>query len=147
MLSKMMIATSLAASMVFTGCTSSMPNPSTERHLAKLQNKNWLMTEINQVKYKADPTLSPAVPTLSFDSSQLSGSDGCNQFMGGYAVQDTQIKFSNLATTEKACLNPTDLPQKFAQALNQVVSYEATDHELKLFDNNHRVVLKFKNMR
>lgn len=67
--------------------------------------------------------------------------------MGGYAVQDTQIKFSNLATTEKACLNPTDLPKKFAQALNQVVSYEATDHELKLFDSNHRVVLKFKNMK
>lgn len=146
MLSKMMIATSIAASMVLTGCTSSMPNPSTERHLAKLQNKNWVMTEINQVKYKADSVLS-AVPMLSFDNSQLSGSDGCNQFMGGYAVQDTQIKFSNLATTEKACLNPTDLQQKFAQALTQVVSYEATNHELKLFDSNHRVVLKFKNMK
>lgn len=64
MLSKMMIATSLAASMVLTGCTSSMPNPSTERHLAKLQNKNWVMTEINQVKYKADPVLS-AVPVMA----------------------------------------------------------------------------------
>ncbi|GAA5184684.1 hypothetical protein GCM10023345_15940 [Acinetobacter kookii] len=123
-----------------------MLNPSTERNLAKLQNKNWVMTEINQMNYKADPTLS-AVPTLSFGHSQLSGSDGCNQFMGGYAIKGNQIKFSNLVTTEKACLNPTDLPQKFSQALNQVVSYDATDSELKLLDNNRRVVLKFKNLK
>lgn len=104
------------------------------------------MTEINQMNYKADPTLS-AVPTLSFGHSQLSGSDGCNQFMGGYAIKGNQIKFSNLVTTEKACLNPTNLPQKFSQALNQVVSYDATDSELKLLDNNRRVVLKFKNLK
>jgi len=146
MLNKMMIATSMAASVVLAGCTSSMPNPSTERNLAKLQNKNWVMTEINQMTYKADPSLS-AVPMLSFGHSQLSGSDGCNQFMGGYAVKGSQIKFSNLVTTEKACLNPTDLPQKFSQTLNQVVSYDASDSELKLFDSNHRMVLKFKNLK
>lgn len=146
MLNKTMIASSFAVSIVLAGCTSSMLNPSTERNLAKLQNKNWVMTEINKMNYKADPTLS-AVPTLSFGHSQLSGSDGCNQFMGGYAIKGNQIKFSNLVTTEKACLNPTDLPQKFSQALNQVVSYDATDSELKLLDNNRRVVLKFKNIK
>ncbi|MGE8557358.1 META domain-containing protein [Acinetobacter sp.] len=146
MLNKMMIATGIATSMLLAGCTSSMPNLSTERNLAKLQNKNWVMTEINQMTYKADPSLS-AVPMLSFGHSQLSGSDGCNQFMGGYAVKGRQIKFSNLVMTEKACLNPTDLPQKFSQTLNQVVSYDANDSELKLFDSNRRMVLKFNNLK
>ena len=146
MLNKMMIASSIAASVVLVGCIPSMLNSSTEKNLAKLQNKNWVMIEINQVSYKASPTLS-AVPILSFGHSHLSGSDGCNQFMGGYAVKGTQIKFSNLVTTEKACLNSTDLPQKFSQALSQVASYDATDSELKLFDNNHRMMLKFNNLK
>lgn len=147
MLRKIILATCIVSSLALVGCNTSMPNPSTDRNLAQLQNRNWVLTEINQVVYKADPAQS-AVPTIKFDSSEVSGTDGCNQFMGGYAVMGTQIKFANLKAVENnVCSTTTDLPQKFSQALSQVVSYDASRTELKLLDSNDRVVVKFKNHR
>ena len=147
MLRKIILATSIVTSLTLVGCSTSMPNPSTERNLDQLQNKNWVLSEINQVIYKADPTQS-AIPTMTFDSNEVSGTDGCNQFMGGYAVMGTQIKFANLRAVENnACSNATNLPQKYSQALSQVVSYEASRTELKLLDSNNRVVIKFKNIK
>ena len=147
MLRKIILATSVVTSLTVVGCSTSMPNPSTDRNLAQLQNKNWVLTEINQVVYKADPSQS-AVPTMIFDNREVSGNDGCNQFMGGYAVMGTQIKFANLKSIENnACSSATNLPQKFSQALSQVVSYDASKNELKLFDSNNNVVIQFKNLK
>jgi len=147
MLRKIILATSVVTSLTVVGCSTSMPNPSTDRNLAQLQNKNWVLTEINQVVYKADPSQS-AVPTMIFDNSEVSGNDGCNQFMGGYAVMGTQIKFANLKSIENnACSSATNLPQKFSQALSQVVSYDASKNELKLLDSNNNVVIQFKNLK
>ncbi|WP_407304313.1 META domain-containing protein [Acinetobacter sp.] len=147
MLRKIILATSIITSLTLAGCNTSTPNPSTDRNLAQLQNKNWVLTEINQVVYKADPTRS-AVPTMTFDNHEVSGTDGCNQFMGGYAVMGTQIKFANLKTVENnVCSTATDLPLKFSQALSQVISYDATRTELKLLDSNNRAVIKFKNLK
>ncbi|MGE8559948.1 MAG: META domain-containing protein [Acinetobacter sp.] len=146
MFRKIILVTSIASTLTLAGCTS-MPNPSTDRNLDKLQNKNWVLTEINQVIYKADPRQS-AVPTMIFNSYEVSGTDGCNQFMGGYAVMGTQIKFANLKSIENnACLDVTDLPEKFSQALSQVVSYDASSTELKLLDSNDKVVVKFKSVK
>lgn len=147
MLRKIILATSVVTSLTVVSCSTSMPNPSTDRNLAQLQNKNWVLTEINQVAYKADPSQS-AVPTLIFDNSEVSGNDGCNQFMGGYAVMGTQIKFANLKSIENnACSSATNLPQKFSQALSQVVSYDASKNELKLLDSNNSVIIQFKNLK
>ena len=147
MLRKIILATSIVSSLALVGCNTSMPNPSTDRNLAQLQNRNWVLTEINQVVYKADPAQS-AVPTIKFDSSEVSGTDGCNQFMGGYAVMGTQIKFANLKAIENnACSSATNLSQKFSQALSQVVSYHVSKNELKLLDSNNSAVIKFKNLK
>ena len=147
MLRKIILATSIVTSLTLAGCSTSTPNPSTDQNLTQLQNKNWVLTEINQVVYKADPTQS-AVPAMRFDSHEVSGTDGCNQFMGGYAVMGTQIKFANLKAIENnACSSATNLSQKFSQALSQVVSYDASKNELKLLDSNNSAVIKFKNLK
>lgn len=141
MLKQAFIASSLVSALALSGCVTS-PNPSTDRNLAMLQNKTWVVTHVNKVKYKADPQSSD-IPTLTFENDRLSGTDGCNRLMGGYAVKGTQITFSELAKTQRACLNATDLPDRFSNALNQVTNYKVTDHELKLMDNHKNVVLEF----
>lgn len=67
--------------------------------------------------------------------------------MGGYAVKGTHIQLSNLASTQKACLNATDLPQKFIQALGQATTYDVSKKELKFLDANQHTVLEFKNVK
>lgn len=145
MLKSILIPTCAALTLGMVGCAT-MSNPSTERNLNELQNKNWVVSEIYGTKMTADPTQSD-VPSIQFDNSRVSGSDGCNRFMGGYAVKGTQIQFSNLASTQKACLNATDIPQKYAQALTQVTHYDASKKELKFLDANDKVILKFENVK
>jgi len=145
LIKQLFIASSIASTLAFAGCAT-MNNPSTDRNLALLQNKTWIVTQINDVKYKADPQQS-GVPNLTFDNTQLSGTDGCNRLMGGYAVKGTQITFSEIAKTRRACLSPTNLPDKFTNALNQVTQYKVSETELKLMDSNKNTVLEFKTQR
>ncbi|CAB1221419.1 META domain-containing protein [Acinetobacter bouvetii] len=147
MFRQFIVVTSISGFCLLAGCISSIMPPTTDKNFMQLQNKTWLLTDINLINYKATPT-QPIVPTLIFNNNYLNGYDGCNQIIGGYAIKGTQIKFSNLASTEQTCLNGTDLPYKFTQTLlNQVVNFEATDSELKLIDNHNQVVLRFKHVK
>lgn len=145
MLKSITLATCACITLGMIGCATTS-NPATDRNLDKLQNKNWVASEIQGVKLEADPNNSN-VPTITFDDTRVSGSDGCNQFMGGYAVQKTKIQFSNLATTQRACLTATNIPQHFSQALSQVTHYDASKDHLKFLDANNKVVLQFENAK
>ena len=141
MLKSLIIPTCAILTLSMAGCAT-MSNPATERNLSDLRDKNWILSEINGVKLATDPQQSD-VPTILFDDSRVSGSDGCNSFMGGYAVKATEIKLSNLASTKKACLNATDIAEKYSQALDQVTHYDASKKELKFLDANKKVILKY----
>lgn len=145
MLKSILISSCAILTFSMVGCAT-MSNPSTERNLSDLQNKNWIASEIYGIKLTADPTQSD-VPSIQFNNERVSGSDGCNRFMGGYAVKGTHIQLSNLASTQKACLNATDLPQKFIQALGQATTYDVSKKELKFLDANQHTVLEFKNVK
>ena len=145
MLKSITLTTCACITLGMVGCATTS-NPATDRNLDKLQNKNWIVNEIQGVKLEANPANSN-VPTIAFDDTRVSGSDGCNRFMGGYAVQNTKIQFSNLATTQRACLTATNIPQSFNQALSQVTHYDATHDDLKFLDANNKVVLQFENVK
>ncbi|MDM1756031.1 MULTISPECIES: META domain-containing protein [Acinetobacter] len=145
MLKSVLISSCAVLTLSMAGCAT-MSNPSTERNLNDLQNKNWVVSELYGTKLAADPTQSD-VPSIQFNNERVSGSDGCNRFMGGYAVKGTQIQFSNLASTQRACLNATDIPQKYTQALGQVTHYDASKKELKFLDANNKVVIKFDHVK
>ena len=142
MLKSLILPTCAAVTLSMVGCAT-MSNPSTERNLNELQNKNWVVSEINGTKLVADPAQQADVPSIQFDNERVSGSDGCNRFMGGYAVKGTEIKFSQLASTQKACLSATDISQKYTKALGQVTHYDASKKELKFLDANKKVLVKF----
>lgn len=141
MLKQVGITSCILASVAFTGCATTT-NPSTEKNLNKLQNTHWVLSEIKGVELKAeDPT---SLPSIEFTNDRVSGSDGCNRFMGGYAVQAKEIKLSQMASTARACLNATEIPQNFNLALQSVTQYDADTKELKFLDANNNTLLKFK---
>lgn len=140
MLKQISIATCLASSLAFVGCATTT-NPSTEKNLNKLQDTNWVLQEINGVKIDSQ---TPAnLPSIQFTAANVSGSDGCNRFTGGYAVKAKEIKLSQMASTAMACLSATDLPNKFNDSLSKVTHYEATKSDLQLIDANKNTLLKF----
>lgn len=141
MLKQVGITSCILTLVAITGCATTT-NPSTEKNLNKLQNTYWVLSEIKGVELKAqDPS---TLPSIEFTNDRVSGSDGCNRFMGGYAVQAKNIKLSELASTQMACLNATEIPQNFNLALQSVRQYEAKTKELKFLDANNNTILKFK---
>ncbi|MCU4413202.1 META domain-containing protein [Acinetobacter sp. WU_MDCI_Axc73] len=143
MLKKLMMTTGIVSALAMTGCAT-MYNPSTDRNLDKLQNKTWLVTEIDGVEYKANPAQTTNVPALMFNNSALSGSDGCNRLMGGYTVKGTHIAFTQLAKTQMACLSATDVPDRFSNALEQTTSYKVSDKKLELLNKDGKVLVELK---
>lgn len=140
MLKEISIATCLVSSLAFVGCATTT-NPSTEKNLNKLQGTTWVLQEINGVKIESQTPTN--LPSIQFSSENVSGSDGCNRFTGGYAVKAKEIKLSQMASTAMACLSATDLPNKFNDSLSKVTHYEASKNDLQLIDANKNTLLKF----
>lgn len=77
-----------------------------------------------------DPSSPGVVPqatalTADFAEDRVTGSGGCNRFMGGYKTQDGQLSIGPLASTFKAC-EPTIMNQetRYLQALQGAQRYE-----------------------
>lgn len=68
--------------------------------------------------------------TATFADGKISGSGGCNRFMGGYEVEGDRLTIGQLASTFKACEQPImNQESKFLQALQGAQRYEINDRD------------------
>ena len=97
---------------------------------------NWRLVNMTE---SSTPT--PMVPpqdtelTADFADGRLSGSGGCNRFMGGYQTQADQLSIEPLASTFMACEEPVMTQEtKYLAALQGAQRYEVNDQgELQIF--------------
>lgn len=72
-----------------------------------LKEKRWSLIEIGGKPVKSDQTANVPYLILKTDG-RVTGSGGCNTFSGNYEIPGLlRIKFSDVVTTLKACLNMT----------------------------------------
>lgn len=143
MLKKLFISACIVSTLTLAACSTTTSTVHTAQNVAALQQKNWVLSHIGNVQYKIDPTAHNA-PSLNFSNKDLSGADGCNRIIGGYTVQGNKLRFTQMATTQMACLNTPDISGRFNSALNIVVYFEVSDSTLKLLDTDKQVLLQFK---
>jgi heat shock protein HslJ len=77
---------------------------------------------------------------------QVSGSSGCNRYSGGYEVDGDQIKFSPLASTMMACIEPAGLMEQeaaYLQNLGKAASFRLVDGKLEMLDAAGQVILVY----
>lgn len=116
------------------------PNPPSASPLLMTQASaitgSWRLISITE---SALPT--PMLPapdtelTAEFAGDRLSGSGGCNRFMGGYQTEGDQLSIEPLASTKMAC-EETVLNQetKYLMALQGAQRYEVNNQgELQIF--------------
>ncbi|MFW5691646.1 MAG: META domain-containing protein, partial [Chloroflexota bacterium] len=73
--------------------------------------------------------------TLNFNAGDgVSGSGGCNTYAGSYSADDAQISFSQVETTERACLAEGVMQQEqaFYQALTTATRFDLRDDSLTI---------------
>lgn len=96
---------------------------------------DWRLVSITESETPT-PMLPPQTTelTASFADDRVSGSGGCNRFMGGYQTEGNQLSIGPLASTFRAC-EETVLNQevRYLAALQGVQRYEVDDQGLALF--------------
>ncbi|HEY8178070.1 MAG TPA: META domain-containing protein [Candidatus Limnocylindria bacterium] len=87
---------------------------------ASLNGTSWTLVEIDGREPAGD-----AVPTLAFDEAgNVSGSAGCNTFMGTPTIEGSSISMGPLGTTRVACSGAAGLTETaFLAAMNEVESF------------------------
>jgi heat shock protein HslJ len=83
-------------------------------------------------------------PNATFAEGTVSGSTGCNTYMGPYTVDGDTLELGALATTRMACAPPADaVEREYVAALEQVAGWRIEDGELVLADGDGAELLRY----
>ena len=81
-------------------------------------------------------------PYLVFErTGRVSGSDGCNGFVGDFDVNEEVVTFARIASTHSACVGRHDVARMFDQALDNARRLVIVGNQLQLFDAGNRLLV------
>jgi heat shock protein HslJ len=105
-----------------------------------LAGTEWVLSTLN-----GNPPVAGTEITLDFgEDGSISGTDGCNRFMGSYTQNGTSLTFGPLASTMMAC--PDDISNQaktFSDALGVTQSFSTADGSLSLIHTGNAAIATF----
>ena len=113
-----------------------------------LESSRWRLTELDGAPVISTPDERAA--HIVFERSptpRVSGSTGCNRFVGSYESGRSRLAFGAIASTRMACPDAMAQERAFEQALQDVRRWRAEDGELELLDEQGAVRLRFEAMQ
>ena len=133
----------LAVSLVSAACDSS---DLTEKDVSQLEDTQWNLIQIG--KHLVSDEYPDLEPNLMFhsDDHSLSGSGGCNQLGGSYAVDGERITFGPINSTLRGCAEGMGLEQVFFESLNFVESWQVNQGLLDLFNLRGQPLMRFESV-
>ena len=106
---------------------------------ASLFGKRWRLTEMGERSFGTGE------PYLEFDREQgrFSGSSGCNRIFGSFRVDGADLKFTPVASTRRACLDPEaqQVEASFLKALETTTRFGIQSDVLRLYANDSPILL------
>jgi heat shock protein HslJ len=128
------LAAAAACVWLFAGIADAQPPP-------PLEGTYWRATELAGKPIPSQE--SEREPHLVFQAlGRISGADGCNTVTGRYQLKADAVSFSQLASTQTACLNRRD-ERAFRDALRSTTRLVVTGNRLELFDASGRRTAAF----
>jgi heat shock protein HslJ len=77
------------------------------------------------------------------DAGRISAADGCNTMTGSYDLKADAVSFSQLAGTQTACLNSSEIERAFRDALRSAARLVVSGNRLELFNASGRRLAAF----
>lgn len=112
---------------------------STESSATELSGKTWELVSM-KIDGQPYPLLEDRVVSLSFDfeTGNLNGSAGCNQYFAGFEVKNEKLILSMPGATEMFCFPDTLMTQEYTylQALGTVETFFIENESLTLTLSN-----------
>lgn len=111
---------------------------------AGLTNTYWKLAELNGEPAALGAGERELHMVLIEEDNRVRGFSGCNQFTGGYTIEESQMKFSQMASTLMACMDGTEQEQRFLAVLKETDRFEISGEELSLFGSDNQLLLRFE---
>lgn len=84
------------------------------------------------------------IPYLGLADGRVQGYGGCNRIAGSYVLTGSQISFSRLIATRRACITGMEREGVFLKALEEVSIWERQGGLLRLYDADKQLLLKME---
>ncbi len=123
----------LMLALMTSGCSSGPP--------PALAKNSWVLAEL------PGKTLVPGSNvTLAFDKDGIKGNSGCNSYGGQYKVDGSNLSFSGVASTLRACADGQMMQQEseFLGALQRTTQYRIDGSNLVLLNSDGDTLLILK---
>lgn len=124
------VALAVALAVLVTACAGS-DDSGGDGDVADVSGREWVLQELD-----GEPVPDGVTVTLLVDDGQLSGSAGCNRYVGAVDLEEPSLTFdSEIAQTMMACPDDvTAVEDAYLAALATVTDWRATDDTLTLTD-------------
>ncbi|QLQ30314.1 MAG: META domain-containing protein [Candidatus Thiothrix singaporensis] len=107
---------------------------------ASLEGTNWNLKSLDSQSVNT-----AYLPTISFETSRITGYGGCNRYFGNYtSSNDGVFSTHQIGATKMACNNERDqLEQRYLEQLSKASLYAITREQLHILDNNRKILMVF----
>ena len=142
----------IASASLIAACTSRPTEGSPGNPQAKgdavspaLVGTRWVLVTVGATPVTAGATAREPYIVLGTDAEpRLTGSSGCNQMFGGYALAGDAITFNGVGATKMACERGMNIESSFFSALGKVARWRIAGQQLELRDAAGAVVATFE---
>jgi heat shock protein HslJ len=111
-----------------------------------LEGPIWRLTRVKAEGADREP-ISSRDATLRFEGGRISGSGGCNRFMGSYELQGAILSIKMGGLTMMACPEGMEQEQAVIAALEEVSGYLLEDDRLRLLGADSEPVLVYAKLQ
>lgn len=121
------------------------PIRATVRAEVPLLQTYWKLLQVEDEPVDAAHAGAPeAHLVLQADELRVTGSGGCNRFLGEYALQGGALRFASLVSTLQLCLDGGASEMPYLQALRKVRSFVQQGRELELRGEDGKPLLRLQ---
>lgn len=115
-----------------------------EKQVVSLEDTMWQLTALTK-SLNANQIQDGAFLNLQSSSKRIKGNSGCNRLMGNYRLQDSFLKFSEIASTKIFCPSGGIVQEAlFIEALTDTRAWRIKDRHLYLLDEKGETVAVFE---
>jgi len=127
----------LCLAVLFTSCSRSRQGrpQGPANDVARLEGQKWYLAELNGKTVKMPKDTGRPFIVLDAAKKQAGGSNGCNNFFGGYELKGSLLVFRNMGSTKMACQGPEgQIETGFMEALRLTRTWDIAGNALTLSD-------------
>ena len=113
---------------------------------SSLDGTSWVLKSYQEDQGKEVNVLLGSTTTAQFQSTEVSGISGCNNYSASYQEDKNKLSFGGVATTRKSCLTPPGIMQQeevFLNAISLVSAYKLKGSLLQMVDGQGNTLLTF----